>query len=152
MKKLTTIFAGCWIGLACWLAAFAAETNEILLADFDGDTWGNWEVKGDAFGPGPAHGALPGQQPISGFLGRGLANSFAGGDKSTGTLTSAEFTITKPYINFLIGGGNHPGEACINLLIDGQAVSSATGAEFEQLSWHTWQLFPVMNKQARLQI
>jgi len=81
-----------------------------------------------------------------------LVNSFVGGDSSTGTLTSAEFTIVKPYLNFLIGGGNHPGEACLNLLIDGKVAYSATGAEFERLRWHTWQLFPVLKKKARLEI
>src|SRR5262249_24206312 len=120
--------------------------------DFEGDAWGNWQVEGTAFGPGPARGTLPGQQPVTGFLGHGLVNSFVGGDASTGTMLSPEFVITRPYVNFLIGGGNHPGKTCIQLLIDGRVVSSATGAEFERLRWHTWQLWPVLNKKARLQI
>jgi len=152
MKKLRLICVRCGIGLAACQAALGAETNDILLADFEGDTWGNWEARGEAFGSGPARGALPGQQPVTGFLGSRFANSYVGGDKSTGTLTSAEFTITKPYLNFLIGGGNHPGKVCLNLRIDGRVAYSATGAEFERLSWHTWQLFPVMDKKARLEI
>jgi beta-fructofuranosidase len=75
-----------------------------------------------------------------------------GGDKSTGTLTSPEFTITRPYLNFLIGGGNHPGKVCINLLVDGHIVRSATGVEFERLHWDSWHLFELSQKKARLQI
>jgi len=31
---------------------------------------------GEAFGPGPARGTLPGQMQVVGFQGRGLVNSF----------------------------------------------------------------------------
>ena len=37
--------------------AFSAE--EILIADFEGETYGQWKVTGDAFGSGPARGTLP---------------------------------------------------------------------------------------------
>src|SRR2546422_6507570 len=87
--------------------ARAADAPDLLLADFDGDTYGDWQVTGEAFGPGPAHGTLPGQMEVSGFLGRGLINSFYNGDKTTGTLTSPEFKIARAHIHFLIGGGNH---------------------------------------------
>ena len=131
---------------------FAASTNDIVFADFEGENWGAWTATGNAFGPGPARGTLPDQQAVTGFEGHGFVNTFVGGDKSTGTLRSPEFTITRPYLNFLIGGGNHPGEVCINLMIDGKASTSATGAEAEQLRWHTWNLFPVLRKKAYLEI
>lgn len=51
---------------------------------------------GSAFGAGPAAGTLPGQQPVSGFEGAGLVNSFRDGDGTTGTLTSPPFTIRRP--------------------------------------------------------
>ena len=138
--------------LAATSSSFAADPDEIILADFESDTYGAWQATGDAFGNGPARGTLAGQQTVTNFVGRSLVNTFLGGDKATGTLTSTEFKITKPYINFLIGGGNYPGRISINLLIDGQVAQSATGHESERLLWHTWQLFPVMGKTARIQI
>ena len=81
----------------------------VVFNDFEGMTYGaGWTTTGTAFGTGPAQGTLPGQQTVSGYLGDGLVNSFLGGDGSTGTLTSPTFTVSKPYINFLIGGGDHP--------------------------------------------
>lgn len=127
-------------------------TNETVFADFEGTNWGDWQVTGGAFGAGPARGTLTNQQAVSGFLGRGLVNSYVGGDQSTGTLTSPEFTITLPYINMLLGGGNLPGKLAINLLIDGKVVQSASGYESERLHWHVWNLFPYLRKKARLQI
>jgi levanase len=76
--------------------------------DFEGSTYGDWTTSGTAFGSGPAHGTLPGQQEVSGFEGQGLVNSFIDFDASQGTLTSPPFTVTRPYLNFLIGGGAHP--------------------------------------------
>jgi beta-fructofuranosidase len=149
MKPRLVVLALC---LFATLLCHAAETNDIVLADFESETFGEWKAIGDAFGGGPAHGTLTNQQPVTDFLGRGYVNSFHDGDQSTGTLTSAEFTIIKPYLNFLIGGGNHPGETCINLVVDGQVVKSATGTEFERLHWHSWQLFPWLKKKARLEI
>src|ERR1043165_2984062 len=109
------IFAAILTGVSLALNSFAAVlTNEILFAGFEGDTWGDWTATGNAFGTGPARGALPNQQVVSGFFGNKLVNSYVDGDNSTGTLTSAEFTIKLPFLTFLIGGGNKPGTACIN--------------------------------------
>lgn len=143
-----------WLCLLAAPLSHAADTNDIVLSDFEGDGFGEWTATRDAFGRGPARGTLVNQQAVAGFLGRGYVNSYHGGDKSTGTLTSPEFAIARPYLNFLIGGGNRPGEACVNLVVDGKVVKSSTGAEFEQLRWHSWQLFQWMNKnkKARLEI
>jgi hypothetical protein len=93
----------------------AAERPDILIADFEGKDYGDWKSTGEAFGPGPAHGTLPNQMPVTGYLGKGLVNSYFGGDKSTGTLTSPSLKIERRFLNFLVGGGRHPGETCINL-------------------------------------
>ncbi len=78
-----------------------APRPKIVLADFEGDTYGDWTTTGAAFGKGPAHGTLPNQQKVSGFLGQGLVNTFLGGDGPQGTLTSPAFEISRKYINFL---------------------------------------------------
>jgi len=81
-----------------------------VLEDFESESFDDWTATGTAFGPGPAPGAAvgTGQGGVSGYQGERLANSFHGYDASTGTLTSPEFTVNSPYLNFLVGGGNHP--------------------------------------------
>lgn len=78
------------------------------LDSFETGSFGSWTATGTAFGTAPAAGTLPNQQTVSGFPGNYLVNSFNGGDGSTGTLSSQTFTISKPHLNFLVGGGNHP--------------------------------------------
>ena len=65
--------------------------------------------------------------PVSGYKGKRLVNSFHGGDGTTGTLTSPTFTVQRKYLHFLIGGGGHAGETCMNLLVNGKVVRTATG-------------------------
>jgi hypothetical protein len=80
-----------------------------IFADFESGTYSDWKKTGTCFGERPATGTLPHQQPVTGFGGKYLVNTYLGGDQSTGTLTSPEFEIKRPYIHFRIGGGNHPG-------------------------------------------
>ena len=81
----------------------AAVRPEILFEDFE-HGYGNWTVEGEAFGKEPAHGTLPNQQRVSGFLGQGLVNTFFHGDDTLGRLVSKPFTIERRFIRFLIGG------------------------------------------------
>ena len=108
-------------------AALAGVRPEIVIADFEAADYGAWKTTGEAFGPGPAQGTLPGQMNVDGFQGKGLVNSYYKGDGSTGTLTSPPFKIERKFISFLIGGGKNPEKTCLNLLIDGKAVRNATG-------------------------
>src|SRR5436190_2374073 len=131
--------------------------DDVLISDFEGPDYGSWQVTGEAFGTKPARGTLPGQMAVDGFLGKGLANSFVGGDKSTGTLTSANFKIERPYISFLIGGGGYSNETCMNLLVDGQPVRTATGPNVvsggsERLIPAGWDVKEFIGREARLEI
>ena len=148
-------FLAVTIILLCASSAYSAE--DILIADFEGDSYGRWKVTGEAFGPGPAKGTLPGQMEVSGFEGKALVNSYYNGDDTTGTLTSPVFKIERKYINFLIGGGMHPGKACVNLLVAGNTVHTATGPNdrpggTEALDWVTWDVSKLKGKEARIQI
>ena len=134
-------------------AVIEPDRSDMLIADFEAPTYGaDWKAAGDAFGGGPARGEFPGQMRVAGFLGRGLVNSFNGGDAPTGTLTSSEFRIQKKYIHFLIAGGPHEGETCVNLLVRGQRVRTATGQSSEDLQWHRWEVSDLLGKPARIEI
>ncbi|MFC8896214.1 GH32 C-terminal domain-containing protein [Streptomyces cinereoruber] len=132
-----------------------APAGEIL-ADFEQDTYGSWTATGTAFGNGPARGTLPGQNPVSGQAGAGLVNTFLGGDATTGTLTSPEFTITARHLNLLVGGGNHPSGSeaptAVRLVVDGKTVRSATGTDSESLNWVSWDLGDLAGKTARIEV
>lgn len=122
----------------------------IVFADFEAANYGNWTVTGTAFGSGPAQGPANGN--LNGYLGHGLAYSYNGGSAATGTLTSPSFVISSNCINFLIGGGNHPGSACINLLVNGSVVQSATGNNDDTLRWAGWNVTPWVGQTAQIQI
>lgn len=125
---------------------------DVVLADFEGDGYAPWTAEGEALGAAPATGTLPGQNRVSGFEGAGLVNTYRGGDDATGRLVSPEFTIERSYLKFLIGGGAHRGETCVNLLVDGKAVRTATGQNSERLAWQCWDLRDLAGKLARIEV
>jgi len=134
------------------LVWFTPLSSDVVLADFEQPTYGAWMTTGTAFGSGPAQGTLPSQNTVSGYSGSGLVNSYYGTDTSTGTLTSPPFVITKPFINFLIGGGGIPGQECMNLIISNAVVKTATGANNEALSPQQWDVSAYLGQTAILQI
>jgi sucrose-6-phosphate hydrolase SacC (GH32 family) len=106
-----------------------------VLADFEQPTYGDWTTTGTAFGAGPVAGTLPNQQTVSGYAGDRLVNSFRNGDSTTGTLTSPSFTIAKPYLNFLVGGGDHPhvpGSSTAGAAPDGTTFAGFDGTDWGQ--------------------
>jgi uncharacterized protein (DUF608 family) len=109
---------------------------------------------GPAFRKKPSGGtAASGQQEVSGFLGKGLVNTFDPyGDGPTGTLTSPEFALNKRYLHFLVGGGPFKGQTCVNLEVGGKVVHSVTGKQVEVLEWTTVDLAPFRGRQGRVQI
>ncbi len=158
MKKLlliVTCFSFAVFGLG--VSSASCADDDILINDFEAADYGDWKVEGEAFGKAPAKGTLGGQMHVSGFEGKGLVNSFLGGDRPTGKLTSPEFTIERDYIKFLVGGGGHKGKTCMNLLINGEIVLSVTGPNTkpggsEFLNWENWDVKQYKGKKAILQI
>lgn len=133
---------------------FAYNSNDdIIIANFDSDNYQGWAVTGDAFGSKPAQGTLPAQNEVFGFEGKGLVNSYLDMDSSIGTLVSPEFIIERKHINFLIGGGRHQGETCMNLVVgDGEIIRTATGNNSEKLEWSSWDVSALIGKRAVIQI
>lgn len=146
--------------LCAALASAAGATraaDDLLLADFEGDTYAPWTVAGEAFGAAPARGSLPGQMKVEGFRGKGLANSFFQGDNTTGSLTSPEFRIQRKFIAFLIGGGMNEEKLSLQLLVDGRVVRRATGPNekpggSEMLAAESWDVAEFAGKTATLRI
>lgn len=121
-----------------------------LLADFENGYVG-WIAEGEAFGTEPAAGTLANQQPVTGFRGKRLVNSFRDGDRTQGTLTSPPFEITGGFISFLIGGGAHA-ETRVDLRVDDKVVRSARGKECERLTWQSWDVRELRGKRAQIQV
>ena len=149
----TMILAG-----ALAVATTADEARpDVLIADFEGPDYGAWKATGEAFGDAPARGTLPGQMSVEGYRGEGLVNSFRGGDDAVGELTSPPFRIERKAINFLIGGGGFDGETCLDLLVDGAVVRSATGPNregggSERLRWDAWDVAGLEGREAVLRV
>jgi len=124
-----------------------------LFADFEGDDYGAWKIEGDALGKSPARGTLEAQQKVTGFSGKGLVNTYLGGsDELEGKLISPEFKIERPWITFLVGGGAHKDRTCINLVVDGKAVRTATGRNNEHLTPCNWEVADLVGRAARIEI
>ena len=154
MKKIITLMA-----LVYAVALSGAAANDIVIADFEGETYGEWKVEGTAFGKGPVIAKVtPMRNKTTGHQGRGLVNTYLGGDGPKGKLTSPIFTIERKFINFLVGAGNHEGETCINLLVNGKAVCTAVGSarkdreNREVLDWKSWDVSKWIGKKAILEI
>jgi len=132
----------------------APEDKPVLKVyeDFE-NGYGKWKVTGDAFGKTPATGSFGGDQSrLVNFSGKGVVNSFFNGDETTGKMISDNFTIQDNFIAFKIGGGNHPGNTCINLIVNGNIVRTATGKNTEGLDIQCWDVKDLKGQQAHFEI
>ena len=146
---LTGLLGWAWLGMGL--------AEDLVIADFEGEDYGRWTVLGTAFGEGPARGTLANQMVVEGFRGRGLANSFFGGDEATGRLISPKFTVRRNYISFLVGGGAFDGKTCMNLMVEGRVVRTATGPNTqpggsERLDPWTWDVSELRNERVWIEI
>jgi uncharacterized protein (DUF608 family) len=158
MAGATLVFAGKTMPLLKRYAASsggkpiaqAAGKPDILFEDFE-KGYENWTVEGEAFGKEPAHGTLPNQQAVSGFLGKGLVNTFLRGDDTTGRLVSKPFTIERNYIRFLVGGGSQR-TTQLRLVVGGKTVRASSGRDEELLLPAMWDVREFQGQTGRLEI
>ncbi len=134
---------------------------DILFEDWEKGLYEGWTVTGKAFGDKPRNLAdIAGYQGNLNAQGQWTVNSHESrhgedvgkADTYIGTLTSREFTIDRKWIRFRIGGGKHPGQTCINLLIDGAAVRTSTGADSNRMHLDHWDVTEFAGKKAQIQI
>ncbi|MBE3068773.1 MAG: hypothetical protein IMZ66_00910 [Planctomycetes bacterium] len=128
------------------------DRRVVLFEDFEDDLAGRWTVTGDAGAAALAAGTSANQQDVSGWHGKRFINTYQPGDGPQCTLTSKPFKIAEPYIAFLVGGGNHPGETCMNLLVGGKAVRTVAGRDAEALVPGHWDVREFVGQEATLEI
>ena len=142
----------------------APARSDIPFESWKADTYEGWTAEGNAFGRGPIlKSKVPAYQGDLGGDTERVVNSHAlapgkdagdvgGKDAGTGTLTSRPFTIDRGFIHFWIGGGAHEGRTCLNLLVDGRVVRSATGRNENRMHRASFDVRAFEGKQAALQI
>jgi putative membrane-bound dehydrogenase-like protein len=110
-----------------------------LNLDFETGTLKDWIVEGEAFKGQPIKGDTV--APRRGDMKSEHQGTYwiggyeKAGDKPTGTLTSKSFKVTHPWASFLVGGGPHPLETCVELVEKegGKVFFRAAGLEEENL-------------------
>jgi uncharacterized protein (DUF608 family) len=142
-------------------AAAQPAAPDIVFEDWNKDDYDGWTVEGAAFGDRPAkRSEAPNYMGNFGPVGDRFVNSHASApgktiaekDGQTGKLTSKPFTIERNFISFWIGGGSHKGKTCLNLLVEGKAVQSATGKDNDRMSSHSFDVTTLKGKQAVIEI
>ena len=128
------------------------KTKYTVFEDFERGNYDGWTITGEGFGKQPSTGTHPNQQRVSGFLGRGLVNTYLPNDEPQGTMQSRPFRIERRYIGFLVGGGAHRNETCINLRVAGKVVRSTTGKNREQLEPASWDVSEFRGQEAIIEI
>ena len=133
--------------LACAAGAADESAEPLKVADFE-----QWEATGNAFRKGPASGELLGKLEIENAPAGVVFSSEIEGDEPMGSLTSPPFTLSRHYLAFRIGGGPYELDTCLNLLVDGKVVKSATGWRSDALAPMSWNVSHWKGQSAQLQL
>ena len=152
-------------GVLCTAGKPAGDAGDarpdVLFEDFELGDYGEWTPEGTAFGDKPRRlddiAAYQGDLNAEGEHVVNTHDSRQGedvrqADAHTGRLTSPAFVIRRRYINFRIGGGAHEGRTCMNVLVDGEVVRSATGHNANRMHWASFAVTELEGRTARLEI
>ncbi len=134
---------------------------DILFENWDKNSYEGWTVEGTAFGARPVKRSeiMPYQGDVGGED-ENMVNTHAsapgttveGRDANVGKLTGRPFTIERNFLNFWLGGGNHPGQIAFNLLIDGKIVLGATGSDSNTMRRQTFDVRAHQGQTAHIEI
>ena len=143
-------------------AANPAEARpDILLDDFENETYGKWKVEGTAFGTGPVKRTeIPAYQGDVGGTGQYIVNTHSSApganveekDRHIGKLTSPEFRIERNFLTFFIGGGSNVEEVGLRLLVEGKVVRSAAGRNENKMRRAAFKIAEFSGKMATVEI
>jgi sucrose-6-phosphate hydrolase SacC (GH32 family) len=142
-----------FLALALNLAFLAnCSADDLAIGHFTSTSYGDWKMAGTAFKSGPATDDLLSKLKIENAADNRVASSEIEGDAASGTLISPEFKIARKYISFRISGGDYEHDTCLNLLINGKAVKSATGWRSNRLVPACWDVSQFLGQIAQVQI
>jgi sucrose-6-phosphate hydrolase SacC (GH32 family) len=130
----------------------SSSADDLAIEHFGSTNYAGWKITGTAFDAGPASDAQLTQLGIGNARDNRVVSSEMKGDGPTGTLTSPEFKIARKYVSFLISGGDYEHDTCLNLLIDGKIVKSATGWRSDRLVPASWDVSRWIGQKAQIQI
>jgi fructan beta-fructosidase len=128
------------------------KADDLVIGNFQGGSYGDWQVTGTAFNSGPAGSNLFAKLDMENAADNAVISSGMEGDGPTGTLTSPIFKIARKYISFRIGGGDFEHDTCLNLLIGGRVVKSATGWRSNRLVPASWDVSRFLGQNAQIQV
>lgn len=141
------------------LLAYAGSFNclkamgDILLMDFEGDSYGDWIVEGDAFGDKPTAKGNQMFPFFSGYKGAAFVQTYVDRKyEPTGTLTSPEFRIERDFINMRIAGGPDGGRLGVKVMVDGVEVGRVGATKGNHLDETSISVSDHKGKKARVVI
>lgn len=139
----------------------AVAADEIVVDDFESGDFSKWTATGEVFAGGPvSQTSIAKYQGDVGAAGEFFVNTHnipsesgvRSGDQWTGTLTSQPFKIERDAITMLVGGGSHANQTCVDLLVGGKRVLTATGKSNNRMFPVRWDVRRWIGQSAQIRI
>lgn len=149
----------CWwpacVVLLLGVDRLAAESPDLVLGEFEGQTYAPWTAQGAAFGTAPSRPEP--KRRLAAMVGTGLAISHRGGLEAQGQLLSPEFEIQRHYVRFLVAGERYlPSVLGVELLVDGRVQRAASASEGwdpnRTMYWRTWDVADLAGRKAQIRV
>jgi hypothetical protein len=141
------------VGLMSTLMA----NGDLLIADFEVGNldhmkrWG-WKVEGEAFQKDLRRTTEIMKRRAATLSGKYLLTSYPGTDAMIGKVVSPRFTIDRKYVQFQLSGGENPRRTCVNLVVDGKVMRTATGKNRDLFETVAFDVTALKGKQANIEI
>ena len=152
MRKTVTLLAG-----FCLLLASCSD-RQVIIDDFESGNLDKWTIEGNAFPMIPK--SVSDHPGISGVEGGFFAGSDCEGESvmsGSGQMTSVPFTVSRDYVNFLLGGTSDRFGSrfvTVELLVDGEPVLAThpRSSSEEVLEWCSWDVREYKGRSASVRI